>query len=421
MKNKKLLITIIVILGVVLIGTSCVLIINKPAKPTEPEPKKEEPKKVDNPNDGYNLRIIKQLSIDENFLVSPYSIEIALNMLKEGAKDNTREEIEKLVGTRDIKNIAVGDKIGVANGLFLKNKYKDLIEDKFKTTLVSKYSSEVIVDDFTSPKVINDWVKDKTKGMIDKVIDTISPNFVLGIANAIAIDVEWEEPFTCNNTTGDEFTKIDNSKSKVEMMHATYDGTGYKYFETENAKGAILPYKKVGNEELEFVGIIPNKDVNTYLSNLTTTELDNIDKNSKETSDDVLLSISLPRFKYSYEDEKFAEDLMNLGVKEVFNPDKANLRNIIPEGKMIENLYVNTAIHKTHIDLNEKGTKAAAVTFFAVEKNSAVIGKQKQYIIRKFDKPFFYMIRDKETKDIIFAGAVYSPNEWTKSTCDESN
>jgi len=203
MKNKKLLITIIVILGVVLIGTSCVLIINKPAKPTEPEPKKEEPKKVDNPNDGYNLRIIKQLSIDENFLVSPYSIEIALNMLKEGAKDNTREEIEKLVGTRDIKNIAVGDKIGVANGLFLKNKYKDLIEDKFKTTLVSKYSSEVIVDEFTSPKVINDWVKDKTKGMIDKILNNMSPNFVLGIANAIAIDVEWEEPFTCNNTTGD--------------------------------------------------------------------------------------------------------------------------------------------------------------------------------------------------------------------------
>ena len=419
MSKKTLLTVVIILLGISLIGTSAVLLTSKANKdPNEGgNSGGENPTQTKfDPNDGYNLKVIKELSKEENFLISPYSIEIALNMLKEGAKGNTRAEIEKLVVTRDIKNIASGDKISVANAMFIKDKFKNIIEDKFTQTLKSKYSSDVLVDAFETPEVINNWVKENTKGMIDKILDDMSKDFVLGIANAVAIDVEWESPFECQNTRSAEFTKADGTKMNVEMMHNTYSSSSYKYFKTDSATGVIIPYKSVEKEELEFVGILPNKDVKTYISKLSKDELDNIDKNAKKATQDVQLSLSLPRFSYTYKVEKFIENLQNLGIKEVFDKEKANLRNIITEENMAENLYVAEAIHKAYIDLNEKGTKAAAVTYFGMDKNSAYIEAKYENI--EFNKPFMYIIRDKETKDIVFAGAVYTPNEWKGTTCE---
>ena len=88
----------------------------------------------------------------------------------------------------------------------------------------------------------------------------------------------------------------------------------------------------------------------------------------------------------------------------------------------IPNLYVGEAIHKTHIDLNEKGTKAAAVTYFGMYKATSVM-KQPERVKVTFDKPFMYMIRDSKTKEILFFGTVYEPNKWNGSTCtiEENN
>ena len=81
------------------------------------------------------------------------------------------------------------------------------------------------------------------------------------------------------------------------------------------------------------------------------------------------------------------------------------------------NLYVNTAIHKTKIELNEKGTKAAAVTYFGLDKATAV---RPDYEVRNivFNKPFVYIIREKNTGEILFFGTVYEPNIWNGSTCE---
>jgi serpin B len=85
----------------------------------------------------------------------------------------------------------------------------------------------------------------------------------------------------------------------------------------------------------------------------------------------------------------------------------------------IDSLYVAEAVHKTHIDLNEKGTKAAAVTYFGVYKNTSVAEPRQPKIINvELNKSFIYMIRDKESKEILFIGVVDKPNEWKASTCD---
>ena len=83
---------------------------------------------------------------------------------------------------------------------------------------------------------------------------------------------------------------------------------------------------------------------------------------------------------------------------------------------MDDNLYVGTTIHKTYIDLNEKGTKAAAVTFFGIDSYAA-LPQDKEIVNIEFNRPFVYMIRDAKTKEMLFFGAVYEPNLWDGKTC----
>ena len=290
--------------------------------------------------------------------------------------------------------------------------------------------AEVLYDSFKTPDVINDWVNEKTDGMIKEIMDYIDPDFVLGLANALAIDVEWESPFECNATTDNEFTKADGSIMDVEMMHNSYDYSGVYYLKTKDATGIILPYqdynKKTGKVDyengssLEFVGILPEDDVDSYISSLTSEKLNKLFDSAKSSSSSYEINLSLPRFKYAYSVPNFIDILKALGIKDAFSFDDADFTGIMKKEDMKENLYVSQAIHKTYIDLNEKGTKAAAVTFFGFKDTAMPFEEEKETVYVKFNKPFVYMIRDTKTKEILFFGAVYEPNEWKGSTCSES-
>ncbi len=407
---KKFIIFLITLLILSAGGVGVYYYMNKkPNNKITPEKKPDNPKVNNDVN--FNVNIIKTVnsSYTSNYLISPYSIEIALNMLKAGAHGTTLEEIESVVGTRNINKVSKDVKI--ANAMFVKNEYQKDIKDDYYSLIKTNYNAEVLYDDFNTPDVINNWVNEKTDKMIPKIMDDISSDFVLGLANAIAIDVSWSNPFECNNTTSEEFTKFDGTKYNVEMMHNTYDNSDdYKYFETDDAKGVILPYKS-DDSSLEFVGILPNDDVAVFIESLTEDKLNKIDETVK-TENDTKLKLSLPRFKYSFSLDNFIEILQTMGINEMFTvtADFQNISDSIA-------LQVSEAIHKTHIDLNEKGTKAAAVTFFGLDKALAPL--EEKTIELKFNKPFAYMIRDSKTKEILFFGVTYEPNLWEQTTCEE--
>lgn len=389
-------------------------------------PKKS--KNKEKSTESFNIKIIKSLNVNENFLISPYSIEVALNMLNEGAGGNTKKEISNLINDREIADVSIKNRVNIANAVFIKDKYKNIVKDEFKNTLVKKYDSEVLYDMFKTPFVINNWVNEKTDGMIEKVIDEISEDFVLGLANAIAIDVQWLNPFECNETTGQEFTKDNGKKIKVQMMHNSFRTNDVKYLESDDAKGIILPYlpynSKTGevdrgkDSNLEFIGILPNSNVSSYIDGLTDEKLDGLINSASDASGKNVIKVSLPRFTYEYDAEDFSKALRSLGIIDAFNPSKADFSKIASMKDLEnENLYVNKAVHKTFIDLNETGTKAAAVTFFGIDSFSTAIDNNVTNIT--FDKPFIYMIRDNKTKEVLFFGAVYEPNVWNGSTCSK--
>ena len=366
---------------------------------------------------NYNVDIIKasyNKSNKTNYLISPYNIELALNMLRDGTSGKTKEEIDKVIGNRKINDLGIKNIINIANGVFIKNEYQNDIKNDYTKGLKDKYQAEIIYDEYKTPKVINDWVKKNTNGMIDKILDDIDEEFVLGLASALAIDTKWTNQFECDKTREEEFIKEDNNKIKVEMMHQEYkDGT--KYFKTDNEEGIILPYQVDDSSyNLEFIGIIPKNGVTNYINNLSDKTIANIDNNLKSSSNSLQINLSLPRFTYNYSIDNLKDVLKDLGIKEAFDDNKADFSNIIDNKK----LYVSSAIHKTRIELNETGTKAAAVTFFGIEAYG-LIEKNYEEVDINFNKPFIYLIREKNTGEILFFGTVFEPNIWHGTTCSE--
>ena len=209
--------------------------------------------------------------------------------------------------------------------------------------------------------------------MIEKTVDDIDPNFLLGIVNTIAIDVEWKDSFECNSTKKDKFNLKDGTKMDTAYMNSS---SGVSYFETKDAKGIIKDYKKYNyltgestyeesdnNIELEYIAILPN-NLDDYMKSFNNDKLKDIYKNIK-TGDKIHLS--LPKYTYDFDYETFKDDLQLLGIKDAFDEINANFKNITDDG-----IYVDKAIHKSHIELTESGTKAAAVTAIMLNFKSAI-------------------------------------------------
>ena len=363
--------------------------------------------------DSFSIKLLKETNLNnkKNYLISPYSIEIALKMLESGANGNTYDEIHKVIGDRTI-NYLENEDIKIANALFIKNEYKSYINKDFLNNLANNYSSEMLYDKFKTPDVINKWVNEKTNEMIPKLLNRMSPDFVLGLANALAIGVKWQDEFETTDTYKENF-KNNKKTTEVDMMHKTYKTEDFKYFKTDNAQGIILSYEEKDGIQLEFVGILPNHDLYDYINKFDETELYYINKNITNASDDLYIKLSLPKFEYSYELENFIDVLNNLGIKEAFDDENADFTKMMTKEDMLKsgviNLYVGEAVHKTKIELSETGTKAAAVTYFGMFKESAMLIEEPEIIEIKFDKPFMYMIREKNTNEVLFIGTVYEP------------
>ena len=400
-KYKKLFfICVIIILALV---TSIILL-----------SKKEETKPVYEivEDSDFTTMLIKKSFQEGNYLISPYSIKIALNMLKDGANKETKKEIEKVLSDTTVNKV---NNVKIANAIFIKDIYKDIIEQQYINGLKYNYSSDVLFDEFYSPEIINTWASEKTDAMIQRVIERISSDFVLGLINATTIDAKWKLPFECNQTISEIFTTESENKLNVEMMHNYYKDT-VKYLYEKDIKGVIVPYEN----NLEFIALLP-EDMNKFMSLLTKKKLDNTISSFKTATNEERVKLSLPRFKYEYNVENFIDLLTSIGIKKAFNPLEASFSNIITKENLdlygLNNIYVDTAVHKTFIDLNEERTRAAAITFFGFDKASAVLEKDYNEIEIKFNKPFIYMIRDSITNEILFFGKVNEPNIYKGSTC----
>ena len=374
---------------------------------------------------GFSTAFIQQSHAtlkNKNYMVSPYSVEIALSMLREGANGETLDELNKVVPKRNIKTLIVKNKVNVANAVFIKDIYKKDLLPSYMDTLDQEYNADVVYDAFRTPDKINNWVNQETHGMIPKILDSMDPDFVLGIANAVAMEEEWKNPFECESTTGYAFTQRDGKQFDTAMMFQSYENDA-SYYKNDEMESVILPYtiynRETGKEDeegeqLDFIGILP-KDLDSYVEDLSMDDVTEIVEHSRTVNDRLEITVGLPRFEFDFDYKQFKKTLNKMGIKNVFNPgcDLSNMIENHPDS------YVNEAIHKTYVKVDEAGTKAAAVTYFGIKDNAAISTEDVEYVSVIFDKPFVFMIKDHKTNEILFFGVVYEPEKWDgKKSCE---
>lgn len=140
--------------------------------------------------DNFDINFLRLEGKEANMIYSPLSIKYALSMLSDGANGESYNQIKSVIGDYKYKKYVNSANMSLANAMFVRDGYKDLIKKKYVTNLKDKYDAEVVYDSFTTPNVINKWVNDKTLGLIPKLFDDVSEqSFVL--TNALAIDMEW--------------------------------------------------------------------------------------------------------------------------------------------------------------------------------------------------------------------------------------
>jgi len=363
----------------------------------------------------FDFEFLKIENNKKNMIYSPLSIEYALNMLKEGASNNTLAEIKKVIGDRTLtKYNSIDKNLSFANGLFIRDSFYDYVLPKYIKTLDEKYNAEIVKDEFKDAKNANQWIEDKTLGIIkDMLKDDIvqNPLNVMLIINALAIDMEWAYKFRTESTFGGSFYKEDGEKIKVTMMSKEEKfSENVSYYLNDDLTVLTMNLKKYNDVQLEFMAIMPKEDLSGFVEKVTKAQIEDIDEHLKSSAQErSTVDILIPKFKFNY-DLKLKNDLKTIGINDAFNAGKADFSNMADMNSPYGNIYVSEALHKADIEFSEDGIKAAAVTVFVMTGGAAF--QRDPPIEITINKPFMFIIRDKSTKNIWFTGTVYEPNLW---------
>ena len=344
-------------------------------------------------------------SLNKNTLISPLSLELALAMTANGTDNQTMEEFEQLFGIKldDLNEYlytyAAGlpseskSKLEIANSIWFRDSDYFTVYEDFLQKNADYYGADAYKSPFDGQTVndMNAWTEKNTDGMIKKIIETISPDNVMFLLNAIVFDSEWEEAYEKSDIYTGAFYPIEGNLKNVEMMRSEEK----IYLDDGSAKGFIKPYK---NNNYSFAALLPNEgvDLYEYIDSLTVQGIKELLNEGKEYR---TVQAVIPKFTYEFE-INMNEILNSLGVVYAFNSEVSDFSKL---GKSHNgNLCLGNVIHKTFISLDEKGTKAAAVTRVDVNTETAY-----EYPLKvTLDRPFVYMIVDNATSLPIFIGTV---------------
>ena len=527
--KSKLVIPIIITLIIMILAAICMPVILKnrkhSGKTITPTKKLSEYSMKGNSLEDFDLFFLKQENKEENKVYSPLSIKYALAMLADASSGESKDQITSIIGDYKSKKYINSKNLSLANAFFIRNSFKSNVKKEYNDIVSKKYGAEVVYDDFASAKPMNDWISNKTLGLLkDMLQDDDIKELDFALINALAIDMDWNDMFikypgsgihvdytqynenfiwgaggsvsknkfsntkditgmqimaSFNNydivkelgedsirkTVGDayrEWMKKDENKDfpiewhnpktekdevldinnkedvdayldkyldwYIETINKAYGKedktTEFELYTDNDVKVFAKDLKEYDGTTLQYVGIMPtSSELNTFIKNTDAKQIQkyiNSLKPLKKESfkDGVVTKIEgyIPKFKYEYE-LKLKEDLENIGIKDVFDDAKADLSGLgAPKGECIK-----VAKHKANIEFTEYGIRASAATVFG-GAGAARVGFYYFYdvpvetIDMTFDHPYMYIIRDKETGEVWFAGTVYDPTLWENET-----
>jgi serpin B len=348
----------------------------------------------------------------KNIFVSPFSVSSALAMAYEGSSGNTRKQIASVFhfDMPDAKRQADFSKLlletvagpgkhyklEVANALWGQKNFH--FDPAFAHTIDKFYGGGFNQVDYAgdkpgSIKKINSWVESKTAGKIQNLIhpDDINQLTRLVITNAIYFKGDWASPFMKSDTKDEPFHLGDGKTVQTPMMQQT----GRFRFVRENGMAAIeLPYL---DNDLSMIVLLPDGNAEQLGESLSLEQVRQlaVDMYSQE------VNVLLPRFKF---DTRYlvGGNLAAMGMPDAFDQGLADFTGMTGS----KDLYISSVIHQAMIDVNEKGSEAAAATAVVMMTKSMPVSKTERLCA---DRPFIFMIIHNGTGSILFMGRVSNP------------
>ena len=309
----------------------------------------------------FALGLLRESADEKNTLVSPLSVLSALAMAESGASGETLAQMEQATGMgadeltdmlQAYGALAGDGPLRTANSVWLRDSDGLSVEDDFLVTCGGRLGAQVFSAPFDDSTVadVNAWVSEKTDEMIPQMLSQISDSAQVLLVNALAFDGGWEDPFDSALVSPDTFTCEDGTEQDVTMMHSAEDS----YLESELATGFVKPYE---GYDYAFVGLLPAEGVSVeeLLASLDGDALEEL----LTPVAGAAAEIGLPEFTSSYEAE-LTDALRSLGMTDAFDATRADFSRMgtSEQGP----LYVGSVLHKTFVDVNEEGTRAAAAT-----------------------------------------------------------
>lgn len=346
-----------------------------------------------------------------NLVLSPYSAAVALGMTLAGARGETADQISRVlhtgaggesgIGALGLELISAGESdaevtLDVANsvwaqqGLDWEQRFIGTLETDFKAAL-----QQVAFDSDAAGAAerINAWVATQTH---DKITELLSPDLLdeatrLVLVNAAYFKAAWAQPFH-DRTVDRRFTTADGAAIKVPTMSQTLrrvgrrSGNGWQavqlnFVGSRMAMALVLPDGAVGDLE---------DALDEELIGELQTPFDPVGS----------LQVQVPKWTFRFR-QTLNEPLAGLGMPLAFDRENADFSGMTRD----ERLAISTVVQEAYVAVDEQGAEAAAATGVVAVRTAAVARPQTMI----FDRPFLFLIFDRQTRVPIFIGRVADP------------
>lgn len=357
----------------------------------------------------------------ENYFFSPYSICVALSVLDNAAQGETKSQMEQMLGISNLMDwnmqmelfMEMGQSkkalLTSANSIWVDQRF-ELSEDLYENYLplvenyyrASMYRTDFTKDPAEVKKQMDQWVSENTDGMIESCGEEPDANTALALMNAVYFYGEWKRPFHAGTKQWIFYGTEEENEVDVMFLSDCW----MHYYASDGLQAISLPYgngsrvmnilipvengedqpKNFEQTAASIFGAMSMEEKNSFLDNLLTGEKKWI------------TTIRLPKFSMEYRVPQMSSLLQEMGMENAFNERLADFPGI-------GGIYVTDVTHKAKIEVDELGSRAAAVT----EEASALAAEEEPEIeIIHFivDQPFLFMIQDTETGIILFMGQV---------------
>ncbi len=359
-------------------------------------------------NTAFAVQLYHELGAKEgNLFFSPYSVSSALGMTYAGARGKTEKEMKEVLHfqldqtalhpafkglNKELADTArkAGQKLNIANALVLTG---GDVSGKFKNILKDNYDAETFGGDLAT---INNWVKVKTEGKIDKILTELDPNSVCVLLNAIYFKGAWDVQFEKSRTQNAPFSV---SAAKQVTAPFMYQNSDLKILTEKDFQAVSIPYK---GKNMSMVILLPKTvDGLPALEKQLTTQnlkewLAKLDSHSVQK-----VHLYMPKFKLETGyDLKFP--FQKMGINDAFSEGVADFTGMGWEKGL---LWIGQIKHKAFVEVGEEGTEAAAAT--AVEMVTKSMPARDQTF--RADHPFFFIVRDNASGTTLFMGRMVDP------------